>query len=141
VLGVVGRTSGQVRLRVAQTAGSRECVAAVCHASRPGSTLMTDEWNGYRPVPKHGRRGHQTVDHSGAKCTWALDRDGDGVREVHCNTQEGLWTGLRNFLRPFRGVSKWFLSTYVALFQWSHNLKLATNEFLHAMLRSTIPAS
>jgi transposase len=30
------------------------------------------------------------------------------VREIHCNTQEGLWTGLRNFLRLFRGVSKWY---------------------------------
>ena len=35
-----------------------------------------------------------------AKCTWARDDDGDGIREVHCNTLEGLWTGLRNFLRP-----------------------------------------
>ena len=62
--------------------------------------------------------------------TWALDLDGDGVREVHCNTLEGLWTGLRNFLRPFRGVSKWYLAQYVAVFQWAHNLKRVTDEFL-----------
>jgi len=30
---------------------------------------------------------------------WARDDDGDGVREVHCDTMEGTWTGLRNFLR------------------------------------------
>ena len=29
---------------------------------------------------------------------------------VHCNTMGGEWTGLRNFLRPFRGVSKWYES-------------------------------
>ena len=40
---------------------------------------------------------------------WARDDDGDGVREVRCNTLEGLWTGLRNFLRPFRGVHKSYL--------------------------------
>jgi transposase len=36
----------------------------------------------------------------------ARDDDGDGVREVHVNTMEGLWTGLRNFLRMLRGVNK-----------------------------------
>jgi transposase len=41
---------------------------------------------------------------------YSIDADGDGVREVHCNTMEGTWTGLRNFLWPFRGVSKWCLS-------------------------------
>ena len=28
---------------------------------------------------------------------------------MHDNTLEGLWTGLRNFLRPFRGVNKVYL--------------------------------
>ncbi|MBX6316079.1 MAG: hypothetical protein IRY99_24675 [Isosphaeraceae bacterium] len=44
------------------------------------------------------------------------DDDSDGVREVHVNTLEGLWTGLRNFLRPFRGVNKGYLYQYVAMF-------------------------
>jgi len=56
------------------------------------------------------------------------------VREVHCNTMEGIWTGARNYLRPFRGVSKWFLSQYVAMFEWGHNIKEATDGFLRAML-------
>jgi len=47
-----------------------------------------------------------TVCHTPGKRVWARDDDGDGIREVHVNTIEGLWTGLRNFLRPFRGVSK-----------------------------------
>jgi transposase len=50
----------------------------------------------------HGRI-HVAADHSGPRRTWAID--GDGVREVHCNTVEWTWTGLRNLLRPFRGVS------------------------------------
>ena len=49
---------------------------------------------------------------------WARDDDGDGIREVHVNTSEGLWTGLRNFLRPFRGVNKMYLYQYVAIFEW-----------------------
>jgi hypothetical protein len=37
---------------------------------------------------------------------WARDEEGDGAREVRANTAEGMQTGLRNFLCPFRGVHK-----------------------------------
>jgi hypothetical protein len=30
----------------------------------------------------------------------ARDDDGDGMREVHGNTAEGMWTDVRNVLRP-----------------------------------------
>src|SRR5262249_37837820 len=59
---------------------------------------------------------------------------GVGVREVHCNTMEGLWTGVRNFLRPFRGVSKWYEAQYVAVIQWCNSLKEVTDEFLRVLL-------
>ena len=62
------------------------------------------------------------------------DDDGDGIREVHDNTLEGLWTGLRNFLRKFRGVSQHDLRQYVAIFQWAHHLKRVTVEFLRSLL-------
>ena len=53
---------------------------------------------------------------------------------MHCNTQEGLGTGLGSFLRPFRGLSKWYLEQYVAIFPWGQNLKQATDEFLRILL-------
>ena len=99
-----------------------------------GTTVNTDEWSGYHRVGKRQGGAHRTVDHSGPKYTWAIDADGDGVREVHCNTLEGLWTGLRNFLRPFRGVSKKYLYQYVAIFEWGYNVKRATFGFLWALL-------
>ncbi len=34
----------------------------------------------------------------------------------------------------FRGVSKWCEAEYVAMFQWGHNIKEVTDEFLSAML-------
>jgi transposase len=64
---------------------------------------------------------------------WARDADGDGVREVHNNTCEGLWTGLRNFLRPFRGVSKWHLWGYVAIFQWAYKVKRVVAALIQAL--------
>ena len=86
-----------------------------------------------RPSAGEGAGPGRGVPHPG-KREWARDDDGDGVREVHNNTMEGLWTGLRNYLRPFRGVNKWFLGQYVAMFEWSYNIKEATSDFLRALL-------
>lgn len=73
-----------------------------------------------------------TVNHS--EHEWVRDADGDGQREVHDNTSEGVWTGLRNFLRPFRGIHKRYLRQYVAIFEWAHNLKQITAAFLRRLL-------
>ena len=99
--------------------------------TKPGATAYTDEWSGYKPLKAAGR-GHATVNHSAKE--WARDDDGDGVREVHCNTLEGLWTGLRNFLRPFRGVNKEYLEQYIKMFEWSYNLKAVNDDFLRVLL-------
>jgi transposase len=96
--------------------------------------VYTDDWNGYNPLGRSGR-GHATVNHSRGE--FARDDDGDGVREVHCNTMEGIWTGLRNFLRPSRGVNKVYLEQYVIIFEWVYDLKAVTDEFLRVLLGST----
>jgi transposase len=101
-------------------------------ATRRGATVCTDEWGAYEHLPEKGRP-HPTVCHALGQREWARDDDGDGVREVHDNTLEGIWTGLRNFLRPFRGVSKHYLQQYVSVFQWTYELYVATPAFLNAM--------
>ena len=45
--------------------------------------------------------------------------------------------GLRNCLRPFRGVSKWYLTGYVAMFEWSHPIKRVSDKFLRRLLGKT----
>ena len=95
--------------------------------------MNSDEWVAYDPLPACGRP-RVKVKHSRPHPEYARDDDGDGIREVHANTIEGLWTGLRNFLRPFRGVNKVFLAGYVALFPWAHNLKTVSAEFLRALM-------
>jgi hypothetical protein len=40
----------------------------------------------------------------------------------------------RNFLRPFRGVNKVYLEQYIIIFQWSYNLKTASDQFLRILL-------
>jgi transposase len=135
---VVGRDSGQVRLTVTEHSDGETLEQVVRRATWPMVTVHTDEWPGYNHLPAMGRR-HATVCHTAGE--WARDDDGDGIREVHDNTLEGLWTGLRNFLRPFRGVNKKYLHQYVALFEWGYNVKRATVEFLHALLGIRHPTS
>ena len=47
-----------------------------------------------------------------------------------------MWTGLRNFLRPFRGVSKHFLSGYVVIHEFRVNLKAISREFIAQLVCS-----
>jgi transposase len=131
VCGVVGRESGQVRLRVAEHSDGETLRGVVGDATAPKAMVYTDEWGGYNGLTGMGR-SHATVCHKIGE--WARDDDGDGVREVHDNTLEGLWTGLRNFLRQFRGVSKKYLSQYVAMFEWDYDEKRATLRFIGAIL-------
>ena len=77
-------------------------------------------------------RSHATACHSQRE--WARDDDGDGIREVHCNTMEGIWIGLRNFLRLFRGVREDNLALYVVMFEWAHNLKQITPDFMRMLM-------
>jgi transposase-like protein len=131
VCGVVGRDSGRLRLTVAGHSDEVTLTRVARKASWPMVTFNTDEWQGYNGLPAIGRL-RVTVCH--AEREWARDDDGDGVREVHVNTMEGLWTGMRNFLRPFRGANKKYLYQYVAMFEWGYNAKRATPEFLWALL-------
>jgi transposase len=135
---VVGRESGQVRLTVVEHSDGATLKKVVRRATWPMVMVHTDEWQGYNCLPEMGR-DHATVCHAAGE--WARDDDGDGIREVHNNTLEGLWTGLRNFLRPFRGVNKKYLYQYAAIFEWGYNVKRATMGFLRALLGVPCPTS
>ena len=103
------------RYFVRERSDAATCLAVVESTAAPGACILyTDEWNGYGRVSGLGI-GHGTVRHSrdeAGRREWA--RDGDGIREVHCNTCEGAGAGLRTFLRVFRRVHKFSLAEYVA---------------------------
>ena len=127
IQGVGGRSSGQSRLPVGENTQQQPSQPKVERATSRTAAVYTDESSAYNHVRDTGRT-HHTVCHSHRE--YARDDDGDGVREGHCNTREGIWTGLRNFLRPFRGVHKKYLAQYVAVCEWAHNLKFITTKFL-----------
>ena len=129
VLGTIGRESGQVRLRVVKDTTGPTLCDHVHRFTRQDAHVYTDDYDSYN----HLARPRSTVAHS--RKEWARDDDGDGVREVHTNTTEGMWTGLRNFLRIFRGVHKRYLSGYVAIHEFRINLKHVQVGFLSSLVR------
>lgn len=131
IQGVVGRTTGRVRITVCDDTRQITIQPNVESATQPTTAFYSDESSAYLHIAATGR-SHATVCHSQRE--WARDDDGDGIREVHCNTMEGIWTGLRNFLRPFRGVRKDHLALYVVMFEWAHNLKRITPDFMRLLM-------
>jgi transposase len=129
IVGVVGRNTGQVRIRVKPDTKAQTLCGHVHRCTQLGTVLYTDESDSYTPV----QRPHAAVCHS--RKEWARDDDGDGIREVHTNTLEGLWSGLRTFLRPFRGVHKAYLSGYVAVYEFWVNLKRSSVALIAALVR------
>jgi transposase-like protein len=129
ILGVVGRDSGQLRLAVAADTKGKTVCGFVEHFTQTTAIVYTDESNSYN----HLDRTRYWVSHEYNE--WARDDNGDGIRETHSNTMEGVWTGLRNFLRPFRGVSKYFLHGYVAIYQARVNHKAISPTLIASLVR------
>jgi len=124
IVGTVGRESGKVRLRLVEHSDGATLCEHVEQFSTPDTQVYTDEWRAYKRVD----RTHTTVCH--AQKEWARDDNGDGIREVHINTLEGMWTLVRNFMRLFRGVHKKFLAAYLAICEFHINLKRITPDFI-----------
>jgi transposase-like protein len=137
-----------VRLRVGSNVSGASCWRHVFSFTPKQAHLYTDEWDGYNGVGPRGTpldewlptmRAHSRVHHR--RKEWARDDDGDGVREVHTNSMEGLWTTVRNFLRPFRGVHKCYLEGYIAICEWRCNLKEVTPAFICALVAQHLSLS
>lgn len=125
-----------MHLRVVKDSSAQSLLLAALEEAEKGTPVMTDEWPAYRSLASE-ERPHSTVNHSERE--WARDDDGDGIREVHTNSTEGLWTSLRNWLRSFRGVSKKYLFGYVSAFEWIWNRKSLDRAELYAVLLHQTP--
>ena len=92
IVGTVGRNSGKIRLRMVEPTDGKTLCGQVEQFTTPDTHVYIDEWRAYNRVD----RPHTTVSH--AQKEWARDDDGDGIREIHINTVEGMWTLVRNFM-------------------------------------------
>ena len=71
-----------------------------------------DEYAIYNFLDQSTAYQHQTVCHS--RKEYAIDLDGDGINETHCNTQEEICSLVRPWIRGARGVNKRYLALYLA---------------------------
>ncbi len=117
VFGLLCR-GGQVRLFVLRNVQTDTIRPIVEQMVKRGAQVYTDNYCIYHFLSEAGYR-HQTVNHSAGE--YALDLDGDGQCEVHCNTMECTWSWLRQMVRTYRGVSKVYLPLYVAQFEFFYN--------------------
>ncbi len=131
IVGTKGRKSGLLRLRLVHRTDSLTLSNHVHQFTLPTATVYTDGWRGYNAI----QRSREIVVHKDGE--WARDADGDGFYEIHTNTIEGVWTIVRNFLRPFRGVHKKFLAGYIAICEFIMNLKSVSVEFISKLVKST----
>jgi transposase len=128
IISVISRETGEQRFWVCDHADRRTCADLIAeNVSLEGTLLYTDEWQSY-----HGSHpAHATVCHGVHE--WARDDDGDGQREVHCNSCEGAGAALRTYLRAFRGVHKQYLHLYVATYEAMVNTKRVTPTLIQRM--------
>jgi len=100
-----------------------------------GSLIHTDEYDIYARLRSWGY-AHKTVCHSHGE--YARDDDGDGFCEVHVNTMEGVWSLLRSWLRPHRGISQEKLPLYIGFFEFVHNARTRGKSLLGALVQGLV---
>lgn len=100
-----------------------------------GSLIYTDEYNIYNKLEQWGYK-HKTVCHSSGE--YARDEDGDGLCEVHVNTQEGIWSVLRSWLRPHRGISQKRLPIFLGFFEFIFNTRRRGKAVLSDLFRTIL---
>jgi transposase-like protein len=135
MISVISRETGEQRFWVCDHAD--KCTGHNLIAENvPGDSaiLYTDEWQSYRG----SHTVHATVCHGVHE--WARDDDGDGQREVHCNSCEGAGAALRTYLRVFRGVHKQYLHLYVATYEAMVNAKRVTPDLIRRMCVGNLSA-
>jgi transposase len=111
---------GQVVMRMLANVQQKTIQPILEAAITLGTIVYTDEYDIYSRLTDWGYK-HQTVCHS--KGEYARDEDGDGFHEIHVNTMEGVWSLLRSWLRPHRGISQENLPLYLAFFEFTHNVR------------------
>ena len=107
--------AAQVYLEVLENVRSATIKPIIAAKVKGGSQFFTDAYSIYHCTKAD--YDHRTVNHGAGEYA---RRDPDGTC-VHCNTMEGIWSGLRNVLDRFKGSSQRFLHLRVARYEFLHN--------------------
>ncbi len=107
-----------MRLFVLRNVQTKTIQPIVHQMVQRGAHVYTDGYCVYNFLSRDGYQ-HKAVNHSAGE--YALDFNGDGKNEVHCNTLECTWSWLRPMIRTYHGISKVYLPLYVAQFEFLFN--------------------
>ena len=107
--------AAQVSLEVLANVRTATIKPIIAAKVKGGAQFFTDEYSIYHFTAAD--YDHRTVNHGAGE---SARRDPDGTC-VHCNTMEGIWSGLRTFLDHFKGISQRFLHLRVARYEFLHN--------------------
>lgn len=134
VLGLIQR-NGLLVLNLLNNVQQKTIKPIIEKIVKQGSLIYTDEYNIYDRLTEWGFE-HKTVCHS--KGEYARDEDNDGFCEVHVNTQEGIWSVLRSWLRPHRGISQDKLPIYLGFFEFVFNTKRRGKALLGHLFKTVL---
>jgi len=107
--------AAQVYLEVLEHVRTTTIKPIIAAKVKSGAQCFTDAYNIYHFTKAD--YDHRIVNHGAGEYA---RRDPDGTC-VHCNTMEGIWASLRNFLDRFKGISQRFLHLRVARYEFLHN--------------------
>jgi len=134
ILGLIQR-SGNVVLRMLENVQQQTIEPIIRSCVSEGTRFYTDEYDIYSRLTDWGY-DHHSVCHSRGE--YARDDDGNGFHEIHVNTMEGVWSLLRSWLRPHRGLSQEHLPLYLSFFQFVHNARVRGKGLLPALLGALV---
>src|SRR3954452_13677021 len=134
ILGLIQR-GGQLVIRMLANVQQKTIQPVITATVAPDSLIHTDEYDIYARLPAWGYR-HKTVCHGRGE--YARDEDGDGFCEVHVNTMEGVWSLLRSWLRPHRGISQEKLPIYLGFFEFVHNARRRGKALLGTLIAALV---
>lgn len=131
IFGMVQR-GGEVVVKMLPNVQQKTIQPVIATAVAKDSCIYTDEYTIYGRLVEWGYR-HKTVNHGAGE--YARDEDEDGFHEVHVNTIEGIWSLLRSWLRPHRGISQDKLPLYLGFFEFLHNVRKRGKALLPSLLQ------
>jgi transposase-like protein len=121
VIGLMER-GGAMKAKVVHNADSGTLTLNALENVKQGSTMCTDEWNGYNYLKKYGFT-HCRVNHSADE--WV-----NGI--AHTNSIEGFWSQLKRSINgTFHHVSKKHLQKYVNEFVYRYNRRQSALPMFH----------
>jgi transposase-like protein len=134
IFGMMER-GGEVRLVMLENVQQKTIRPLIEETIEPGTVVNTDEYAIDDALPRWGYV-RKSVCHGRGE--YARDGDGDGFHEVHVHTMEGVWSLLRSWLRPHRGLSQEKLPIYLGFFEFVHNVRRRGRALLGALLDSLL---